>query len=65
MDHSEPRRTRTTPTNQADNAIDTVNDSPGYTGWEKRASMARKRAGSEPQSVWRSARPVKPYVQRP
>src|SRR5436190_13306090 len=40
--------------------IFTVSASPGYTGFENRPSMLLKRAGSDPQSVCSSARPVKP-----
>ena len=37
-----------------------VSVSPGMVGFEKRARMAPKRDGSEPHTVWRRARPVKP-----
>ena len=39
---------------------ETVNVSPGMVGLEKRARMAPKRAGSEPQTACSRARPVKP-----
>ena len=45
--------------------IFTVSASPGSTGDENRPSMCLKRGGSEPHSVWSSARPVKPYVHSP
>ena len=37
-----------------------VSVSPGMVGLEKRARMAPKRAGSDPQTVWSRARPVNP-----
>src|SRR5262245_32627030 len=45
--------------------MSTVRSSPGNTGEENRASIERKRAGSEPHSACNRARPVNPYEQRP
>ena len=44
----------------ADARTETVRVSPGIVGLEKRERIIPKRAGSEPQTEWSRARPVKP-----
>src|SRR5262249_52413696 len=47
------------------NHINMVSSSPGNTGELNRPSIDLNLDGSDPHNVWSSARPVKPYVQRP